>query len=184
MLVSCGAASACEVGGPRLPHLIPGPFVPSPTPTEAPYVWETSGELALWVDNVVSRGALSIEGSGSDAYIRIETSSKWVLRGPDLDPPASGVLTVRVRSRWRPGRMEPGASLAPATVAAYFEVANPLSPYQPSAGADVPATDTWTEIQLERRGHANPLDVRYAYFSARYENPGILAFDAIELVQP
>src|SRR5438128_2634650 len=87
--------AACEAGGPGAPHVIPGPTVPSPIPTISPYRWDTRAELEIWTTNRVSRGPLAIDGVDADAFIRIDpASADWVLRGPDLDPPARAIRTL------------------------------------------------------------------------------------------
>ena len=130
--------------------VIPGPTVPNPVPSEAPYIWDTRDELAIWVENPVTRGSLALEGSGVDALIRIDRAeNEWVLRGPDLTPSATGVRTLLLRYRWRPD-----ASLSPAAArnicaAAHFQTTAPLQPFyfgQATAGADIQPATEWTDI--------------------------------------
>jgi hypothetical protein len=82
---------ACEVGGPRPAKFIAGPAVPSPIPTGAPYVWDTRTELEVWTENAVTSGQITLQGIGREAVINFDRPSEsWVLRGPDLEPPAEG----------------------------------------------------------------------------------------------
>ena len=77
--------AGCDTGGRPPAFVIPGPTVPSPLPTAPPYVWDTRDELAIWMNNAVARGSLALEGSGVDAFIRIDRADReWLLRGPDL----------------------------------------------------------------------------------------------------
>ena len=70
----------------------PGPGRAESFPTAPPYVWDTADELLIWMNNPVARGSLALEGSGTDAFIRIDrATANWLLRGPDLEPAAEGV---------------------------------------------------------------------------------------------
>ena len=45
---------------------------------------DTGDELAIWMSNPVARGSLALEGSGVEAFIRIDRADReWLLRGPD-----------------------------------------------------------------------------------------------------
>ena len=75
-------SAGCQMGSTPDAFVIPGPTVPSTVPTTTPYVWDTHEELAVWVQNEVARGSLTLEGSGNGAFIRIDRADRpWVLRG-------------------------------------------------------------------------------------------------------
>jgi hypothetical protein len=175
--------AACEAGGPGAAHVIPGPTVPSPIPTISPYRWDTRAELEIWMTNRVSRGPLAIDGVGTDAFIRINpASSDWVLRGPDLDPPARAIRTVRVRYRWIPDpALQPAASRT-GPLTAYFE-RFPATADQPAAHAELSPATEWTERALTPGSFRDPLDVRYVYLGPGGWNRGIFEIDRIELVE-
>lgn len=179
--------TGCEGATRPSPIVIPGPSVPNPVPTAAPYVWDTREELAIWVDNQVARGSLAIVGSGAEAFVRIDQPDRdWVLRGPDLVPSATGVRTLVLRYRWRPD-----ASLSPAAAlniraGAYFQTTAPLQPHyygQASAGADIQPATEWTEITFVPGQYTPPIDVSYCYLNSFGANRGVLEIDRIELVR-
>jgi hypothetical protein len=75
-------------------------------------MWDSATELAAWASNAASQGSISVEGSGTAAFIRVLTGAqlptipasnfyalKAVLRGPDLNPPQS-FTGLRIRFRW------------------------------------------------------------------------------------
>src|SRR5688500_16805199 len=113
---------ACDVGGPKPAQLIAGPAVPSPIPTSPPHVWDTRTELEVWAKNAVTSGQMTVQGIDREAVINFDRpSDSWVLRGPDLEPPAEGILGVRIRYRWEPDpRLGPGSSRT-GSMTAHFE---------------------------------------------------------------
>ena len=156
-------------------------------PSASPYVWDTRDELTIWVENPVARGSLAIEGSGAEAFVRIDQPDReWVLRGPDLTPSATGVRTLLVRYRWRPD-----ASLSPSAarnirVGVHFQTTAPLQPFyfgQASAGADIQPATEWTEITFVPGQYTPPIDVSYCYLNSFGANRGVLEIDRIELVR-
>jgi hypothetical protein len=169
------------------PFVIPGPTVPSDVPTALPYVWDTRDELAVWVENPVARGSLSVEGSGADGLIRIDRAEReWVLRGPDLTPPVTGVRTLRVRYRWRP---DPGLSSVETLTlraTAFFQTTATLQPFyhgQGAASANLEPQDDWTDISFVPGQFTPPIDVSYCYVYSSGANRGVLEVDRIELVR-
>lgn len=179
----------CEVGGPPSFTVITGPALPSPIPTGPTYAWDTDEELQIWVKNPVTRGPVpvSLVGLGSNAFIRIEPRlglDGWVLRGPDLSPPAGGVRTIKIWYRWRlDPALSPGAATT-FTLAASFEVLNPLHPPdQPTAYAQLQPASEWTAADLVPGSFRHPLDVKYVYLHQSSTNPGVFEIDRIELVQ-
>ncbi len=183
LLLGCGLLTGCRMENGRPAYAIPGPTVPSEVPTQAPYVWDSREELEVWTNNDVSHGPVSLEGNGREAVVRIATGSgEWVLRGPDLDPPARSVRTVRVRVRWTQGR----ETKQPSSVS----IGTGFQPPGNSAGqyggdiSNIRASTEWAEVQLERRASQAPFDVRYAYlYDSRSEDTGVLEIDRIELVR-
>lgn len=174
---------ACEAGGPGEPRTIPGPTVPSPLPTVSPYVWDTRAELEIWTTNRVSRGPLAIEGTDADAFIRIvPASADWVLRGPDYEPPARAIRTVKVRYRWTPDPSLQPAAAKTGHLIAYFD-RSPLFADQPAAHADLPPSSEWAELALTPGSFRDPLDVRYVYFLPGAWNRGVFDIDRIQLVE-
>lgn len=176
--------AACDVGGPKTASIIPGPTVPSPILTSAPYIWDTRADLDLWAHNAVSRGQMTVQGIGPEAVINFDRpASSWVLRGPDLEPPAEAIRTVRIRYRWEPDPgLAPGASRT-GSMTAYFELAR-SSVEQPAAYAyPVTPSDGWKELEFTPGSFRGVLDLRYVYITSSGFNPGILQIDRIELVQ-
>jgi hypothetical protein len=181
--------SGCEVGGSPQFQVIPGPSVPSPVPTNPPYVWDTREELDIWVNNPVTRGPvpISLVGAGLDAFIRIEPKrgvDGWVLRGPDLTTPARKVRGLRLWYRWQ---LDPGLSAGAARtfwIAVIFEAVNPpVPPQQPAAYAQLQPAAEWTEANVHPGSFSDPLDVNYLYFHQSSSNAGVFEIDRIELVQ-
>lgn len=176
------ALAACELGGPQPARVIPGPTVPSPIPTRAPYVWDTRAELEIWT-NSVTRGPVAVEGAGREAFIRIDpASAEWVLRGPDLEPPAAAVKTVRIRYRWTPASDLEPAAVRTGNLIAYFETLQ-LGPDQPTAGAEIFPTEGWTDVEFRPGSYTGALDVRYMYFRSFGWNRGVFEIDSIRIVQ-
>jgi hypothetical protein len=181
--------AGCEIGERPPGVIVPGPTVPSPFPTVAPYVWDTADELSIWMNNSVARGSLALEGFGPDAFIRIDrTDQDWLMRGPDLEPAAEGVRTVSLRYRWRP---DPG--LAPGEVqttqvSAHFETVRPTVSGDPTAQAHVsinlPPRGDWTDMAMIPQGqYKPPADVKYCYLKSYAANRGVLEIARIELVR-
>jgi hypothetical protein len=161
--------TACEIGGRSPGVVVPGPTVPSPFPTTPPYVWDTAEELSIWMNNPVARGSLTLEGSGTDAFIRIDRADReWVLRGPDLEPAAEGVRTLSIRYRWRPDPSLPPTASLTAWVNAYFQMTTPAVNQDP----------------LVLQGQFKPpIGVEYCYVHSFGANRGVLEIDRIELVR-
>ena len=180
----------CEVGRGSQPFLvITGPTVPSPVPTNAPYVWDTREELDIWVNNPVTRGPvpISLVGEGQDAFIRIEPKrgvDGWVLRGPDFTTLARSVRGLRLWYRWRlDPNLSPGASRT-FSLSVLFEAANPpYPPQQPAAYAQLQPASERTEANVQPGSFRDPLDVKYVYLNQSSSNAGIFEIDRIELVQ-
>ena len=175
-------AGACEVGGPKPAQFIAGPAVPSPIPTSAPYVWDTRTELEVWTKNAVTSGQITLQGIGHEAVVNVDRPSEsWVLRGPDLEPPAEGVVGVRIRYRWEPDpRLGPGASRT-GSMTAHFEKI-PFAVDQPEAHAwPISPTDGWRELDFVP-SFRDGLDVRYVYITSSGFNPGVLQIDRIALL--
>ena len=181
--------AACEIGSRPPGVIVPGPAVPSPFPTAAPYVWDTADELSIWMNNPVARGSLVLEGSGADAFIRIDrTDRDWLLRGPDLAPAAEGVRTVSVRYRWRPDAGLPPTEVKTTLVIARFETLTPAVSGDPDAQAimssNLPPRGDWTDIALLPQGQFKPpTGVKYCYLQSYGANLGVLEIDRIELVR-
>jgi len=177
----------CEGATRPSSFVIPGPSVPSPLPTAAPYVWDTRDELAIWVENPVALGSLALEGNGPDGFIRIaQAEREWTLRGPDLTPSATGVRTLLLRYRWRPDPALSPAASRTLRATAYFQTTAPLQPYyfgQGAASADLEPRDDWTDITLVPGQFTPPIDVSYCYLHSFGANRGVLEIDRIELVR-
>ena len=174
---------ACEVGGPKPAQLIAGPAVPSPIPTSPPHVWDTRTELEVWAKNAVTSGQMTVQGIDREAVINFDRpSDSWVLRGPDLEPPAEGILGVRIRYRWEPDpRLGPGSSRT-GSMTAHFEKV-PFAIDQPEAGVwPLSPTDGWTELDFVPASLRDRVDVRYVYITSSGFNPGVLQIDRIALV--
>jgi hypothetical protein len=180
--------AACEAGGPSGAFVIPGPTVPSPIPTVLPYVWDTDEELRVWTNNAVTRGPvpISLVGSGTDAFIRLEPRSGvdgWVLRGPDLIPPALAVRTIRIWYRWRLDPSVPRGAVQTFLMIASFEVVNPpMAPQQPTAHAELQPASDWTPADLTPGSFRNLLDIKYVYLHQSSANRGVFEIDRLELL--
>jgi hypothetical protein len=177
-------AAGCELDNTGTPRIIPGPFVPSPTPLHAPYVWDTREELVVWTENAVSRGSLSIDDADSNGAIVIQfmgasgqSGGSLVLRGPDLVPPASSIRAVRIRYQWL---QDPPSDFG-LPLSMTIDAANaPSAASQSSDSQRLKAGPGWKEMEF-RHHQSTPLDVRYVYFTA-YSNAGVLKIDTITLV--
>jgi hypothetical protein len=189
LVVLATLTAGCDNAGRPPAFVIPGPTVPSPVPTAAPYVWDTRDELAIWIDNAVSRGSLALEGTGAGAFVRIDQLEReWVMRGPDLVPSATGVRTVRVRYRWRPDASLPPSAARTVHVGASFQTTAPLQPFyygQGWAGATLEELPDWTDILFAPSQYTPPIDVSYCYLTSTVigANRGVIEIDRIELVQ-
>jgi hypothetical protein len=188
LIVLAMLTMGCDTGGRPPAFVIPGPAVPSPIPTVAPYVWDTDEELSIWMHNPVARGSLTLEGSGPEAFIRIDRADlEWVLRGPDLTPPAVGVHTVSIRYRWRPDPGLPATAVQTAPVRALFQTTTPVVGYDPNAQAAAlrnlqPQAD-WTDVVLVPGQFTPPINVEYCYLHSFDANRGALEIGRIELVR-
>lgn len=172
--------TGCEGEG-VVPRIVAGPAVPSPIPLQAPYIWQGEQGLDIWRRNAVSRGPLTLVGAGDTAFLRLDpTTSEWVARGPDLEPPAVGLGTMRIRYRWVPDpQLQPGATRT-FSVSALFETEPPL-PNQPyTFAALAPATD-WTDFSFPPPYLLTTRRVRYAYLHAQSNNRGVFDIARIEL---
>lgn len=179
--------TGCDTGRPAA-FVIPGPTVPSPLPTAPPYVWDTRDELSIWMNNPVARGSLALEGSGVEAFIRIDRADgEWLLRGPDLTPPAAGVRTLSIRYRWRPDPGLPSTAVRTALVTAHFQTTTPVVGYDPNAQAaassDLEPRNDWTDIALIPGQFKPPIEVKHCYVHSFGANRGLLEIDRIELVR-
>jgi len=178
--------TGCRTGEEPASYVIAGPTVPSPVTPLTADVWDSREELAVWTENVVARGTLALEGTGTDAFIRIERGDQpWLVRGPDLTPPSAGVRTVRLRYRWQP-------SVAPSATQTHFVTANcetvtSVHSFDPTAQAAAHATlqpqSSWTEVDLTPGQYRPPIDVKYCYVHSQGANRGVLEIDRIEFVR-
>lgn len=180
--------TGCDTGGRPPAFVIPGPAVPSPLPTAPPYVWDTHDELAIWMNNPVARGSLALEGSGADAFIRIDRADReWLLRGPDLTPPAPGVRTLSIRYRWRPAPDLPPTAARTALVTAHFQTTTPVVGYDPNAqgaaSSDLEPRIDWTDIALVPGQFKPPIEVAFCYLHSFGANRGVLEIDRLELLR-
>ena len=90
LVIAAAAAAGC--GDVPEPLVIPGPTAPGRVTTGRPLVWDSREELLDWVANAVTRGPIAVEGDGAAAFIRVKLDvDDYVMRGPDLVPPAAGV---------------------------------------------------------------------------------------------
>jgi hypothetical protein len=186
LLASCLAAGGCRLGDPDAPYVIPGPTAPSMTVTALPHVWDTREELESWINNKVSRGPVSIHGEGRAAVIRIavavgDPAPHWVLRGPDFQPPVTGVHSIRLQYRCAPPAIAPQI-LVWGTLNALFEVVDfPIEIGQARSYVDITCGES-AEVILKPSNYRQPLDVRYAYLHSSDSNRGVLEIDSIALV--
>jgi len=166
--------------------VIPGPTVPSTVPTSTPYVWDSREELGEWVGNGVTRGSMTLEGSGSEAFIRLDRpQDEWTLRGPDLSPSPTGVRTARLRYRWRLDPTVPTSASRTAYVTVHFD-ATGLPEYQhgqTSATLALLPSDIFIDANFTISQYIPVLDVRYFYVTSGGANRGVFEIDRIELVR-
>ena len=179
-LTACAPGMAgCELDNATVPRVIPGPSVPSPVPLHTPYAWDAREELAVWIENSVSRGSFSMDSDDSNGAIAIQLAGTpgglMILRGPNVDPPAPAVRAVRIRCQWFPASPSYPLSLSVA-----FEATNSPTPDQPRASATLRAGSGWQEIELAA---SMLLDVRYVYFWSYTQGAGLLKIDAITFVR-
>ena len=193
MAVAALVTSACRTGESGDPYVIPGPTGPTPVSTRESYVWDSRDELAIWIDNRVSRGPISMTGDGPNAVIRIETgqptfslengsSLEWVLRGPDFDAPVTGIRAVRIRYTWAPALRNAAVPVAMPDIAAGFELSgkHPIGIQMTLTSATV--REPAGELTLENR-NVRPFDARYVYLYSDGGNRGVLEIDSIALVR-
>ena len=186
-LIAAVLATGCSTQQQENAFVIPGPLVPSPLPA-ATYVWETREELDIWVNNAVTRGPLTLEGAGTDAFIRItRAEQQWVLRGPDFTPPADGVRTLRIVYRWRPDPGLPASAGRTAYVTAHFQTVRPIHTFDPTAQAAGHVTlqpnDNWNELTFIVDQYTPPIEVQYCYLHSAGANRGVIEIDRIELIR-
>lgn len=179
---------ACNAGERPSSYVIDGPTVPSTLTTVAPFVWDTRDELDVWVNNAVTRGSVSVVGSGSDAFIRIDRADReWVLRGPDLTPPVPGVRTLVIRYRWLLDPTLPSSAASTLHATAYFQTTTSIHWFDPNAqGAalgDLQPQTEWTDINFIPGQYIPPIEVRYCYLHSFGANRGVLEIDRIELAR-
>lgn len=184
LMMSCLLGGGCRLGDPDAPYVIPGPTAPSMTVTALPHVWDTREELETWINNKVSRGPLSIHGEGRAAVIRIavaimDPAPQWVLRGPDFQPPVTGVQSVRLRyTSVAPAGAPP--MLVWGTLTAFFDVLNfPIEIGQAYARVDIKRGES-IEAVFEPSNYRQPLDVRYVYLHSSDSNRGVRARDRFD----
>ena len=140
--------TACQVGGPGTPYVIPGPTAPTAVTSGPPFVWQSIDELEAWRTHPASRGPATVVNDGLTTFIRVSpASSPWVLRGPDLSPPATAVRTLRFRYRWRPDPDLDRNASRTGYVYARFERA-PATSHQPTAYAILQPASAWTDVDL------------------------------------
>ena len=149
LVIAMAAAAGC--GDVPEPVVIPGPTAPSRVVTDQPLVWDSREELLEWVGNAVTHGPITVEGDGVAAFIRVKLDlNDYVMRGPDLAPPAAGVRGARVRARLRHDRSRPPQAVQTEDVHLYFEVVDPRVPNtQPSMRVGVPPSEEWLDLELK-----------------------------------
>ncbi len=187
-IVLAALAAGCDSGERPPAFVIPGPTVPSPLPTAAPYVWDSDEELSIWVNNPVTHGSVALEGDGAAAFIRIDRADReWVLRGPDLTLAVADVRTLRIRYRWRPDPALPGTAARTARVTAYFQTPGPVVSYDPIAQAaaiiELQPVDDWTDVAFIPGQYKPPIEITYCYLHSLGANRGVLDIDRLELVR-
>ena len=187
VVLAAALSAACESEDRPGAFVIPGPTVPSSLPTGTPYVWDSREELAIWVENSVSKGPLTIAGSGNAAVIRIDrTEMPWTLRGPDLSPAATDVRTVEIRYRWVPDASLPPSASRTIMVLAHFETTAKLAQHyynQAAAWATFEPREELSEISFRPGYYTPPIDARYIYFNCFGANRGVLEIDRIAIVR-
>lgn len=183
-----GLVAACDSGKRPESYVITGPSVPSPIPTASPYSWDTAQELAIWVNNPVARGGPTLKEFDTEAFIIFQSADKeWVLRGPDLVPPATGIQTLRMRYRWQPDAALSATASRTMNVTAYFQTVASIGWFDPNnqgaAAATLQPQEDWTEVRFTPSQYRPPIDVQYCYLHSFGGNRGVLEIDRIELVQ-
>ncbi len=194
IVVVCAITVAgCESGRPGQSYVIPGPTGPTPVSTVTPYVWDTREELAVWADNRVSRGPISMSGDGPAAVIRIESGAptfslengsrvQWVLRGPDFETPVTGIRSVKIRYTWLPAIRNSTVPVAIPDINAAFEgPEHRLSSDQLTLRSDI-AREPSGEMLLDDE-YTVPFEARYFYLYSDGGNRGVLEIDSISLVR-
>ena len=185
LAIATAAAAGC--GDVPEPLAVPGPTAPGHITTDQPLVWDSREELLDWVANAVTRGPITVEGDGAAAFIRVRLDvNEYVMRGPDLVPPAAGVSGARIRVRLRHDRSRPPQAVQTEDVHLYFDVVDPLVPNtQSSMRASVPPTEAWLDLRLAPALYCclQPLTVRYAYVPFRSTSPATMEIDRIELTK-
>jgi hypothetical protein len=180
------AAIACDDIR-RPSSIIAGPAVPSPIPLTTPYVWDTREQLAVWIDNDVSRGHLELVGDGEGAFIRIAHDDlSWVLRGPDITPAAANARGLTIRYRWQQDSDVAARYASTITLTVYFETTVPDPPpdSQPAAYRSLTPKSDWSILSFSPPPPmALTSGVRYVYLHSYSVNRGVLDIDRIELVQ-
>ena len=180
------AAVACDDVR-RPSSIIAGPAVPSPIPLTAPYVWDTREQLAVWIENDVSRGHLELVGDSEGAFIRIAHDDlSWVLRGPDITPAATNARGLLIRYRWHQDPAVASRYAASLGITVYFETTapNPGATSQPAAFLTLTPLSDWADAHLAPPPPMSLTSgVRYAYLHSYTVNRGVLDIDRIELVQ-
>ena len=168
-----------DVGGPGSARVNPGRWFRAPFPPHTLRMGHTS-ELEIWAKQRRVARPVAVESIGSEAFIQNEpASSQWVLRGPDLEPSAEAIRTVRIRYRWAPDAgLQPGASRT-GILTAYFAKAS-LAPDQPAARATISPQADWTVLDLAPGSFRTPLNVRYVYLHS-FGNRGVFELDASSL---
>lgn len=186
-LLVLAIATVTVVGCGDVPEalVIPGPSAPSRVTTDRPLVWDSREELLDWVANAGTRGPITVEGDGAAAFIRVKLDlNDYVLRGPDLVPPAADVRGARIRARLRHDRSRPPQAVQTEEFHLYFEVINPVVPNtQSSMRIGVPPGEEWLDLELEPALYCclRPLTVRYVYVPFRSTSPATMEIDRIEL---
>jgi hypothetical protein len=197
LVMTVSTLAGCErVSGGAVSTFIP--TAPS-VPTAQPLVWDSREELSAWVNNTITKGTVSVEGAGNDAFIRaILGAQSLLLRGPDLEPPIAGIRAVSLRYRWTsdvqpvPG-IEGTGYLG---LFAYLQPANmTASTWQPmtSVGA-MPTSGAWRESTLrfpDTPPAPTSVPMRYLRIGTDRDDvvrtyssvPGTLDIDRIQLIR-
>jgi hypothetical protein len=189
LVIALVIATATAAGCDDMPEplVIPGPTAPSRVTTDRPLVWDSREELLDWVANAATRGPITVEGEGAGAFIRVKLDlNDYVMRGPDLVPPAEGVRSARLRVRLRHDRSRPPQAVQTEDFHMYFEVINPDVPNtQSSMRIGVPPGEEWVDLELKPALYCclQPLTVRYAYVPFRSTSPATMEIDRIELTK-
>jgi hypothetical protein len=187
LVIALALAAACETGEATQFRWIAGPSV-LPVATERPYTWDSREELEAWVNNPVTRGLVTLEEEGTDAFIRLRLveGRDTVLRGPDLHPPAL-VRGVRMRVRATSAEISDPAARLPGPPATGIWYAQPVDPPWPpsvllgSLASQLPAQ--WSETVFVRQDSA-PQNAQYVYFVIRFTGtPWEVDIDWISIVQ-